>query len=98
MQPSARQLIMAAIAAAGRTARVSRAFGVSAGTVGNWARSGRMPAEKIHGLCNLGGMAVRPEAILEAIAREADPIKQGDDEVDSKSRLHRLAVQRGEIA
>jgi hypothetical protein len=72
MKPTAQQLITAAIAAAGRSNRVAQAFGISEAAVSAWGRTGRIPADRIAGLCNMGGNAVRPEAIVEALGREAE--------------------------
>lgn len=68
--PRASQLIRAAIAAAGRSPAVARRFGLSVQAINAWTKRGYVPAEKITPLCEMGGYAVQPMAILEAITRE----------------------------
>lgn len=68
--PTARQLILAAIAAAGRSPIVAERLGVSQQAVHAWARRGYVPAERIKPLCALGGFAVQPDQLLDAMTRE----------------------------
>jgi hypothetical protein len=71
-QPRAAQLIRAAIAAAGRSPTVARRFGLSVAAVNAWAKRGNMPADRIVPLCEMGGHAVQPMQLLEAITRERE--------------------------
>jgi hypothetical protein len=68
-QATARQVIRAAIAAAGGMAKAGPALGISPQTVSAWAARGRVPSEWIKPLCDLGGNVVKPTQILEALAR-----------------------------
>lgn len=70
-QPNARQVIRAAIAAAGGTQKAGQCMGITSQAVSGWAASGRVPAERIKPLCDLGGNVVTPLQILDAMAREA---------------------------
>lgn len=70
--PTARQLIRAAVAAAGGAQLVADEFGLSAGAVSRWQSRGTLPSEHIHRLCRLGADAIKPEAIVEAIGRESE--------------------------
>ena len=69
-KPAARQVIRAAIAAAGGAAKISEALRIGEGTVSAWTARERVPAQWIKPLCDLGGNVVKPEQILEAVARE----------------------------
>lgn len=77
VKPTARQLIAAAIAAAGKGPAVARAMGIEEATVRAWAARSRVPADRIHRLCQLGNYTIRPEALLEAIGREAENHEMG---------------------
>lgn len=68
--PSARQLIKAAIAAAGRSNVVAKSLGVSQQAVHAWTMRGYVPAERIKPLCALGNNVVTPDQLLDAITRE----------------------------
>ena len=65
------QVIKAALAAAGGHLKAGSALGISSQAVSDWSASGKMPANRIIPLCNLGGNVVTPVQILEALAREA---------------------------
>lgn len=69
-------LITAAIAAAGRGPTVARALGMAANSVAAWGRTGRMPADKITPLCDLGGNVIAADEILRAIASDANPARE----------------------
>lgn len=70
-QPSAEQVIRAAIAAAGGFAAVAEHFGIASQSVTGWAQRGSVPAVRIKPLCELGRNVVSPDQILEAMTREA---------------------------
>jgi hypothetical protein len=69
-KPTARQVIRAAIAAAGGSPRISEALGIGEGTVSAWTARGSVPARWVQPLCELGGHVVKAEQLLEAMARE----------------------------
>lgn len=70
-QPTASQLIRAAITAAGKSGAVARAFGLKQAAVIKWGAVGSIPAKHIKPLCELGGNAISPDQILDALSREA---------------------------
>lgn len=70
-QPSAARLIRAAIAAAGRGPAVAKALGITTAAVNNWAMNGRIPADRIKPLCDMGHNIVTPVQILDALSRES---------------------------
>lgn len=70
--PRASQVIRAAIAAAGKAPAVAKRFGLSVQAVNAWAKRGYVPAERIQPLCEMGGHAVQPMQLLEAITRERE--------------------------
>lgn len=70
-QPTARQVIRAALAAAGGPLEASRRLGVSPATTSAWIARASVPAERIVPLCAAGGNVVSTTQILEALAREA---------------------------
>ena len=69
--PTAAQLIRAAIAAAGRGPIVQKSLGIGSKAISKWIAVGRIPAHHIKPLCELGGNAITPDQILDALAREA---------------------------
>ena len=70
-EPTADQVVRAAVGAAGGVSKVASGFGLSAAAVSGWLDRARVPVEKITRLCAMGGNAIRPEQILEAIERDA---------------------------
>lgn len=70
-QPTARQLISAAVAAAGRPKKVGPALGCTPQAVSLWTVNGRVPLDKVHPLCDLGNRVITAGQILDAMAREA---------------------------
>jgi hypothetical protein len=70
--PSASTLIAPALTAAGRSQKVAAYFGLTSQAVNAWASRGRMPANYIKPLCDLGTNIVTPVAILEAMTRESE--------------------------
>lgn len=74
-QPTARQLIRAAVAAAGGTSTAGPAMGITSQAVSGWIERGQVPAKRLAPLCDLGGRAIQPEQILAAMAREHEAQK-----------------------
>ena len=70
-QPTAQQVIRAAVAAAGGPQKAAAKFGIASQNVSAWIARGRVPADKIKRLCDLGANVVEPSQILEALEREA---------------------------
>lgn len=75
---SARQLIKAAIAAAGGQTAVAASMGITNAAVGDWHRNARVPADRLADLCRMGGLAIEAQAILDAMSRERrEPAAEG---------------------
>lgn len=70
-KPTARQLIRAAVAAAGGQTNVGITQGIRPQAVGHWIRTGRVPTERIIPLCEAGANVVQPTQLLDAMTREA---------------------------
>lgn len=70
-QPTARQVIRAAIAAAGGVSKAAELLGLASPAVSGWISRGTVPAARIKPLCDLGGNVVTPAQILDAMTREA---------------------------
>lgn len=68
--PTAKQIIKAAIAAAGGVQSIAETLGIERGTVYCWAQRGRISVDHIKPLCDLGGGLVKADQILEAMGRE----------------------------
>lgn len=70
-QPTARQVIAAAVAAAGGVSKAAEQLGIASPAISGWLARGTVPAQRIKPLCDLGRNVVTPEQILEAVSREA---------------------------
>lgn len=68
-QPTANQVIRAAIGAAGGATKVGEALGVTHAAVCGWLERSSVPARHILPLCEAGGNVIKPEQILAAMAR-----------------------------
>lgn len=71
LPPTARQLIKAAVAAAGGAKAVAAELGLTDGAISRWGSRGTLPSEHITRLCWMGANTVKPEALVEAIGRES---------------------------
>lgn len=69
--PTARQLIRAAVAAAGGATNFGKALRIKPQAISQWVRLGRVPTDRIIPLCEAGANVVTHTQILEAMTREA---------------------------
>lgn len=69
-QPTARQVIRAAVAAAGGHVEAAKELGITSPAISGWVERGTIPARHIAPLCALGKNVVTAQQILDAMARE----------------------------
>lgn len=70
-QPTARQVIRAAVAAAGGHVKAAKALGISSPAISGWCDRGTVPPHHIAPLCALGRHVVSVQQLVEAMARDA---------------------------
>lgn len=68
---SVKRLIRAAIAAAGTAPEIAPKLGIGSAAIYRWISRGRIPSEYIKPICEMGGNAITPDQILDALTREA---------------------------
>lgn len=68
-EPTSKQIIAAAVAAAGGVSKAAADIGVRSPSVSAWLKRGSVPACRINRLCELGAFTITPERILDAMAR-----------------------------
>lgn len=78
--PSFRQVVRAAVAAAGGTLKVASEMNLSPGAVRAWVFRETIPAHRVKRLCEIGGNVVDPIQILEAIERRTVITKAAQQE------------------
>ncbi len=71
-RPSARQLLRAAIAAAGGQTAVAQEVGLTPSAVARWVERTKVPSEHIQTLCRMGNFTVSTSALIEALGRQVD--------------------------